>query len=433
VLWVDQICVNQSDLDERRHQVEFMASIYGGAIDVLIWLGPDTFGDDVRNCFRLAPKVQKLFRKGVSREKRIVALKPFIRLCNRAWFHRAWTFQEICLASTATVYCGRRRLKWATLWKSFCHIDIASKAERVDLPKDFHPRKILHMDSAATFLPWTTSSFLDVLEETRDREASDPRDKVFSLLSHPNAQSIDGRTPIVEADYTMSTEECFAATARRIIAREGNLRIMAHTSYDMAETEGCSWAPRWHEVLRNKIIWRMPDHFDACGKFVLGREQLDRITKRPFNRSILELEGFKIDVVESFGFDSSLEEQVARYCRTMDSRTIPNPKLRALTRPESKEEMIPLEWSPRVLAWHEYCSEVYYGRVFFTTPNGYVGLGPSAMENGDQVFVLFGARVPFLLRKENDQYRLVGECVVTGLMWKEIEILDLPAEIIEIF
>lgn len=39
LLWVDVICVNQSDLDERNAQVQLMREIYSNATRVIIWLG----------------------------------------------------------------------------------------------------------------------------------------------------------------------------------------------------------------------------------------------------------------------------------------------------------------------------------------------------------------------------------------------------------
>lgn len=44
VLWIDAICINQADLDERSCQVASMARIYAIASRVLVWLGPA--GDD---------------------------------------------------------------------------------------------------------------------------------------------------------------------------------------------------------------------------------------------------------------------------------------------------------------------------------------------------------------------------------------------------
>jgi hypothetical protein len=42
VLWIDAICVNQKDVDERSSQVKRMADIYSKAARVVVWLGPES-------------------------------------------------------------------------------------------------------------------------------------------------------------------------------------------------------------------------------------------------------------------------------------------------------------------------------------------------------------------------------------------------------
>ncbi len=40
-LWVDQICIDQENFQERNHQVRFMNLLYKNAGHVIVWLGPD--------------------------------------------------------------------------------------------------------------------------------------------------------------------------------------------------------------------------------------------------------------------------------------------------------------------------------------------------------------------------------------------------------
>ena len=41
VLWIDSICINQEDKQERSQQVALMHEIYGHGMRNLIWLGDD--------------------------------------------------------------------------------------------------------------------------------------------------------------------------------------------------------------------------------------------------------------------------------------------------------------------------------------------------------------------------------------------------------
>lgn len=64
--------------------------------------------------------------------------------------------------------------------------------------------------------------------------------------------------------------------------------------------------------------------------------------------------------------------------------------------------------------------DVRSNRRLFRTREGYIGLAPVDVEYGDALYILDGARVPFLLR----QNRLVGETYVHGIMHGELPIGD---------
>lgn len=46
-LWIDAICINQEDTDERSEQVGRMSDIYKLADKVIAWLGPSSTGGSV--------------------------------------------------------------------------------------------------------------------------------------------------------------------------------------------------------------------------------------------------------------------------------------------------------------------------------------------------------------------------------------------------
>jgi hypothetical protein len=50
------------------------------------------------------------------------------------------------------------------------------------------------------------------------------------------------------------------------------------------------------------------------------------------------------------------------------------------------------------------------------TNSGYIGLVPGYAQEGDEVCVVSGARVPFVLRAQGTFYSLIGECYVHGIM-----------------
>ncbi|KAI1380401.1 heterokaryon incompatibility protein-domain-containing protein [Hypoxylon crocopeplum] len=67
--------------------------------------------------------------------------------------------------------------------------------------------------------------------------------------------------------------------------------------------------------------------------------------------------------------------------------------------------------------FHEAFTRVCLHRRFFVTSGNLMGIGPETMEKGDMVAILFGGRVPYVVRKlSNTKYSFIGECYVPGLM-----------------
>ncbi len=53
VLWIDAICVNQTNLEERSRQVTRMVNIYSKAARVIVWLGFESENTSAAmNCFQ---------------------------------------------------------------------------------------------------------------------------------------------------------------------------------------------------------------------------------------------------------------------------------------------------------------------------------------------------------------------------------------------
>ena len=67
-LWVDQICINQSDVAERSQQVQFMNRVYKHASRVLVWLGPDDTGL-AKPAFELVHNLHHIFQDEMRRAK----------------------------------------------------------------------------------------------------------------------------------------------------------------------------------------------------------------------------------------------------------------------------------------------------------------------------------------------------------------------------
>jgi hypothetical protein len=142
ILWIDAICLNQKDQDEKHYQLRHMADIYMKATRVLVWLDDRTMKDfdhDVerdmdREIYTGGEKCIQFFREfgqwarhtertltaadwmrgqylfETFEENSVGKLVTFFQ-CIR-WFSRRWIIQEITYAREAIVYCGRESVDW---------------------------------------------------------------------------------------------------------------------------------------------------------------------------------------------------------------------------------------------------------------------------------------------------------------------------------
>lgn len=99
-LWVDTVCIDQSNNEERGHQVRLMGSIYQEANSVLIWLGCSR---EQTNCLFdiFAQRNHNAFDELSSSQASQLEI-----LLQRPWFSRVWILQEIGNARTAFIVCG---------------------------------------------------------------------------------------------------------------------------------------------------------------------------------------------------------------------------------------------------------------------------------------------------------------------------------------
>lgn len=83
-IWIDAVCINQSDVTERGHQVQQMANIYKRASRVIIWLG---------EADAAAERVGKRLKHGSlteSLEREHFFLEDIASFLRRPWFRRIW-------------------------------------------------------------------------------------------------------------------------------------------------------------------------------------------------------------------------------------------------------------------------------------------------------------------------------------------------------
>jgi hypothetical protein len=101
-VWIDAICIDQTNVHEKSHQVPMMDRIYGLADMVCVWLGPVSETHDAKTAFWLLKEILKDMDYKKTIEKcNVRELAALSGLMRRDWFSRRWIIQEIALAKDA--------------------------------------------------------------------------------------------------------------------------------------------------------------------------------------------------------------------------------------------------------------------------------------------------------------------------------------------
>lgn len=107
-LWIDALCIDQSDDRERMHQVGIMSEIFGRADQMISWLGP-AYDDSEHAMSTIASYGDKF-----SVKHQIISpaelSEAICSLCERPYWKRLWVFQELRHANLIVLMCGEHSL-----------------------------------------------------------------------------------------------------------------------------------------------------------------------------------------------------------------------------------------------------------------------------------------------------------------------------------
>ncbi|CAN9389168.1 unnamed protein product [Alternaria alternata] len=104
-LWIDALCIDQSNTPERSHQVQQMGHIFSRAVKVISWLG------DFEGIARFFRESKPPLRLHVSAPEH---LNPFpLHFFQSEYWTRAWITQELSLARKITFMAGKEEIdRW---------------------------------------------------------------------------------------------------------------------------------------------------------------------------------------------------------------------------------------------------------------------------------------------------------------------------------
>ncbi|KIL90328.1 hypothetical protein FAVG1_06058 [Fusarium avenaceum] len=429
LLWVDQICINQANLTERSHQVGFMRDIYQCAKQTFICLSTtkteglglkwfaelwqalvedydqnlvqgidilfnNTWDTDARGEAPTYSRdlsgdaMEELLNDKMNEQAFISGLAKFCDVLRSQWWERSWVFQEFMMSSRPTFLFGHHAMPFKEmtgLLPELCTLvaetlfgpDSTYRSQFIRELEKVHYRPtqiyeaiavVLRMFIAGTERGRTTDLKL-LLMYTQKSQASDSRDKIYSMigLAHPGYRIIANYAP------ENSLHRVLVETTRRIISFENSLEVLSYLPRGSSKTERKDTLPSW------VVDWARNNHIPV----VCSEKGVNRIS----------IGGFVPHHIDGGYADASFYE-------------VPDPII-----PQNKRTILEV-WA--VFLDHNFLSSLFPGRYFGS--KGYRIRMESAIDYSHELWVLCGAREPFLLEKYSYGYRVVTQVKCEDLL-----------------
>lgn len=475
-LWIDSICIDPDNTEEKGHQVGMMYEIYTKTFLNLIWMGPydstwtkafdqmrailQEIADETRNYTDLRELV---YSNG---KAAILLTKPFTidvhtngfdfpSLFDNPWFSRLWVVQEAALAPLSVCHYGEfevslldilRSARWL-IYKFRQLPDISRSTFRgiynaVSMGRiaDRYYGK-LHTCSFATM-----SDCLESLSNSL--HTFDRRDCVFAVLAVWQLLTKAAVVPdILKPDYTLSVRDVFTGAVKFAIKESHSLSLLEQISEPSKEPQDSTW-PSWVPVLDHYVFtkdapwpleWGFHTDYDSMtmeviddienpNDLVVSGVLLDSIAESTpaFTPSLKDwevdemLSALELSNDESWvknpagGLEAKIGLVLMGGCHTDDTVTAEEAldTYQSFKRRSREHGVFPANGH-----WADSFMAARY-RAVFRTKDGHLGVGPGCMQPGDVVGILYGCSLPVVLRPLPDQhsYSLLGMSYVYGIM-----------------
>ncbi|KAI8627852.1 heterokaryon incompatibility protein-domain-containing protein [Xylariaceae sp. FL1651] len=455
-VWIDALCINQNDLGERSKQVLRMRDIYQQARRVIIWLGcSDDGSDEAMSTLKYLGRQLEFTRQGQGQvfpspgceypdwyysatqlpyNDRIWA--SLHRLFMRPWFSRLWVIQEAQLASQdSIVQCGDYEVPWLVFRRAV----ICLKAKS-DGPSSSLRSQLRYAGASANILLHFTLDQL--LNSTCSRDVSDPRDKIYGMMSIA-PQSFAFK---IRPDYSLGVREVYKNTFLRYTEQYKRLTLLKYCG--KLHQSWPTWIPDWtHNLDAKSDNWG----FEASGV---------SMANATIEGDLLNVAGVRFSAVaKTDKQEIASMADIVTYLKQIDSGNSPylgggylldaylwslafgslHDRLpgRASWKPTSSE------WKERLVQYQEEGQLSTSNRTFGRFENrvitqvncrsilvlegGFVGLGPRDTRTGDWICVILGCELPLVVRPApEDRFTVVGQCYIHGIMQGEALLGPLP-------
>lgn len=354
-VWIDAICVDQDNIEERNAQVARMRWIFQEARRVTVWLGEeDQFTEDalalIEHISSLAGNAWEsigytdFFRgdwhKSTGKQPPLSYYHwlGFLAFITRPWFRRAWIIQELAMSKSAVLVCGRKTIPWSQLNTTLHFLKKKRWYHHLSTEKMQHIAEVrkdpgIYADflkSKTSFgvgplaLSWTKHwtenrnafqgpvSLAVLMQLHRDTDATDPRDKVYAFLGLAAESKIfkaDSLEPL-QPDYNQSVQQTYSQVASSQMISQGDLSLLSHVQ-DASRTKLAnlpSWIPDFSVSLHPyPLLFRGRCHWSAC-----GNEKWEPNIKQ-MQQGLLHLRGHRAGIVAETALMPNETDDTAAY------------------------------------------------------------------------------------------------------------------------
>lgn len=414
-----------------------MGSVYSSCACAFIWLGPGD--EDCDRATSFMEYLNQVISPGWSLQHVLVAGVSRLdgqtwaglgALFSRPWFNRSWTFQEPIRAPDRVIACGSKIWNWKILVYAALVCGSAtskySDGERVNFWALLGIEEAIKKGSEDLHLS-------ALIYRSREREASDPRDKVYALYGLVQ----DNQKVPLEISYAMSVEDVYSSTVRFCIENEGKLSILGHVSLCKNQSGLPSWAPNWRDLSFSgcgPVVAYSSEKFNASSMsrpLLVPSSDNDKLILKGFTLSVvertIEIDALRVNPADnspdswrinaeaagvpvrflqgktfqtSYDLTTTIERSPFHNSVSQDAGEISWPnsvRWFAAGRPDPMPQTVLTEYK-------ESFDEQTRNRCLFLTKDS-LGLAPVPTQVGDRVCILLGGNAPFILRQRQNTAR----------------------------
>jgi hypothetical protein len=331
-IWVDALCINQNNIEERNKQVKRMKHIYADAENVYVWTGPELTGgehverfiNDVGSAILRSPETFRWYIPSIPGLYHDSAWKGIMELMSRPYWGRLWIIQEVLLANTATKLCFGNRICSLPAWFATFAVlrgDLSSfffakaraifatepNASVLGDPTSFitsgtNMERLIELDQFK-YADLPGPDLMLLLDAGRSAHQWDTKDKVYALLGLMDPAIQHG----VDPDYSAPVFKTYRDFCWSVIKATGKLKIIFQGAASTIRNEHYpSWVPDWSLTLKDSFPFQYSPHLRAAKDF-------KHVYESDNNENHLVCRGFRVDVIDGLGCNAGVEPHVRHH------------------------------------------------------------------------------------------------------------------------